>query len=304
MVYLCGRPLRNRGRCTLGRETAIQKMVWGEDGWLRTLDGQGIPTLETPAPSLPAHAFPAGAGARGFQRAATADRFPMAAHAVAGGNLQPHRAARASCGCLAAKRSAACSGNRWSRGGSSRIASAPPRSSSSSRNISSRAAGLVCYYNSAKFHYLYLSHDETLGKHLRVMSCLPDSPQTDAFTPPHRDSRRQARASARRGGLRAALLRLSRRRRGRRLALAAAAIRREHPLRRSDRARARRISPAHSSAWPARTWPARRCPRILTSSNTGREIIGQVRLASDRRALAECAEVELRNYRADLTAEV
>ena len=25
-------------------------------------------------------------------------------------------------------------------------------------------AGLVCYYNSAKFHYLYLSHDETLGK--------------------------------------------------------------------------------------------------------------------------------------------
>ena len=26
MVYLCGRPLRNRGRCTLGRETAIQPM--------------------------------------------------------------------------------------------------------------------------------------------------------------------------------------------------------------------------------------------------------------------------------------
>ncbi len=73
MVYLCGRPLRNRGRCTLGRETAIQKMVWGKDGWLRTLDGQGIPTLETPAPSLPGHPFPAHAGARGFRRAATAD---------------------------------------------------------------------------------------------------------------------------------------------------------------------------------------------------------------------------------------
>ena len=27
MVYLCGRPLPNRGRCTLGRETAIQRMV-------------------------------------------------------------------------------------------------------------------------------------------------------------------------------------------------------------------------------------------------------------------------------------
>jgi xylan 1,4-beta-xylosidase len=45
-------------------------------------------------------------------------------------------------------------------------------------------AGLICYYNSTKFHYLYISHDERLGKHLRVMSCIPDSVQADAFTPP------------------------------------------------------------------------------------------------------------------------
>ena len=43
MAYLCGRPLPNRGRCVLGRETAIQKMVWSHDGWLRTADGQGAP---------------------------------------------------------------------------------------------------------------------------------------------------------------------------------------------------------------------------------------------------------------------
>ena len=35
-------------------------------------------------------------------------------------------------------------------------------------------AGLVCYYNRSKFHYLYVSHDEVIGKHIRVMSCLPD----------------------------------------------------------------------------------------------------------------------------------
>src|SRR5580765_523395 len=58
LVYLVGRPLPNRGRCVLGRETAIQKMAWGEDGWLRTEDGEGIPALETPAPGLPAHPFP------------------------------------------------------------------------------------------------------------------------------------------------------------------------------------------------------------------------------------------------------
>ena len=45
-------------------------------------------------------------------------------------------------------------------------------------------AGLVCYYGGAKFHYLYVSHDETVGTHLCVMSALPDSPQADAFTPP------------------------------------------------------------------------------------------------------------------------
>jgi len=45
-------------------------------------------------------------------------------------------------------------------------------------------AGLICYYNSAKFHYLYISHDAEWGKHLRVMSALPDAVQADAFSAP------------------------------------------------------------------------------------------------------------------------
>jgi xylan 1,4-beta-xylosidase len=45
-------------------------------------------------------------------------------------------------------------------------------------------AGLICYYGGTKFHYLYVSHDEAAGRHLRVMSALPDQPQSDAFTPP------------------------------------------------------------------------------------------------------------------------
>jgi xylan 1,4-beta-xylosidase len=43
-------------------------------------------------------------------------------------------------------------------------------------------AGLVLYYNASKFHYFYISHDEELGKHLRVMSALPDQVAADAFT--------------------------------------------------------------------------------------------------------------------------
>ena len=45
-------------------------------------------------------------------------------------------------------------------------------------------AGLVCYYNASKFHYLYVSHDDAIGKHIRVMSCLPDQLAADAFTAP------------------------------------------------------------------------------------------------------------------------
>jgi xylan 1,4-beta-xylosidase len=47
-----------------------------------------------------------------------------------------------------------------------------------------QAAGLVCYYGGNKFHYLHVSRDELHGKHIRVMSALPDAPVGDAFTQP------------------------------------------------------------------------------------------------------------------------
>ena len=45
-------------------------------------------------------------------------------------------------------------------------------------------AGLVCYYGGTKFHYLYVSHDETVGRHVRVMSAIPDGVMADAFSAP------------------------------------------------------------------------------------------------------------------------
>lgn len=56
-THLCGRPLAN-GRCVLGRESGIQPLVWGEDGWPRLAHGGRSPVLETPAPELPAHPWP------------------------------------------------------------------------------------------------------------------------------------------------------------------------------------------------------------------------------------------------------
>ena len=205
MVYLCGRPLRNRGRCILGRETAIQKMVWGKDDWLRTVDGEGVPTIETPVPTFQRIEDPPSLRSYG---AASKDEV----HSDRGSNEQSifrydfdeprlpldfqwlrtpwpdeifSLTARPGFLRLFGRETI---GSLFKQSLVARRLQAHCISAATVVEFEpehfQQSAGLVCYYNGAKFHYLYLSHDETLGKHLRVMSCSPDSPQTDAFTPP------------------------------------------------------------------------------------------------------------------------
>jgi xylan 1,4-beta-xylosidase len=183
MVYLCGRPLRNRGRCTLGRETAIQKMVWGKDDWLRTLDGQGIPTLGTPAPGLPEHKFPPAPTREDFNTPQLPIDFqwlrtpwPEEIFSLTARPGFLRLFGRDTMGSLF-KQSLVARRQQSHCFSAATVVEFEPEHFQ-------QCAGLVCYYNNAKFHYLCLSRDETVGKHLRVMSCLPDSPQTDAFTPP------------------------------------------------------------------------------------------------------------------------
>ena len=53
LVHLTARPFVPELRCTLGRETAIQKMTWTEDGWLRMADGSNLAKIEVSESSLP-----------------------------------------------------------------------------------------------------------------------------------------------------------------------------------------------------------------------------------------------------------
>ncbi len=50
LVHLCGRPIPNRGRCVMGRETAIQKMRWTEDDWLELDAGGNEPQVYVEGP--------------------------------------------------------------------------------------------------------------------------------------------------------------------------------------------------------------------------------------------------------------
>ncbi|MBR1780067.1 MAG: glycoside hydrolase family 43 protein [Oscillospiraceae bacterium] len=53
LFHLCARPFVPELRCTLGRETAIQRMTWTEDGWLRMADGGNLARELVPEPALP-----------------------------------------------------------------------------------------------------------------------------------------------------------------------------------------------------------------------------------------------------------
>ena len=183
MVYLCGRPLANRGRCTLGRETAIQPMVWGDDGWLRTTDGQGIPQSEATAPSLPAHEFPAAPTRENFE----AGRLPIDFQWLRSPFPDELFTLTARPGFLRLY-------GRETIGSHFRQSLVARRLQAHCASVATivdfepehfqQAAGLVCYYNAAKYHYLHVSHDDALGKHVRVMSALPDQVESDVFTAP------------------------------------------------------------------------------------------------------------------------
>lgn len=53
LVHLCARPFVPELRCTLGRETAIQKMIWTDDHWLRMTSGGNLAEVLVEASNLP-----------------------------------------------------------------------------------------------------------------------------------------------------------------------------------------------------------------------------------------------------------
>jgi len=182
-VYLCGRPLPKRGRCVLGRETAIQPMAWGEDGWLRTVDGQGLPRLAVPAPDLPPAPEPTPTERTEFDTAHLPIDFqwlrspyPQELFSLTRRPGWLRLFGRETIGSLFRQALVARRQQAFCYSAATRMEFEPTHYQ--------QAAGLVCYYNASKFHYLFVSHDEAVGRHIRVMSSLPDQPQGDAFTPP------------------------------------------------------------------------------------------------------------------------
>ena len=58
LAHLAARPFVPELRCTLGRETALQKMEWTEDGWLRLAGGGNLAKVQVPESTLPEYPMP------------------------------------------------------------------------------------------------------------------------------------------------------------------------------------------------------------------------------------------------------
>jgi xylan 1,4-beta-xylosidase len=181
MVYLCGRPLPNRGRCVLGRETAIQPMRWGADGWLRTLSGDPVPSIEVESAASSnvelqnvRYEFNEDHLPEDFQWLRTPDPDRIFSLTARPGHLRLF--GRETIGSLFEQALVARRQQHFCYSASTSMQFDP--------EYYQQAAGLVCYYNGSKFHYLYVSQDEHIGRHICVMSVLPDQPHGDAFTVP------------------------------------------------------------------------------------------------------------------------
>jgi xylan 1,4-beta-xylosidase len=176
LVHLCGRPLSlhsssDQQRCPLGRETAIQKARWTEDGWLRLANGGTQPDIETPAPDLPPHPWPRPQARTQFD----GGRLPIEFQWLRQPWDESLFTLKARPGFL--RLHGAESFGSWFR--QALIARRQQAFCFTATTCVEfepdslqQAAGLICYYSAQKFHYLNVTCDDEGHKHLAIISCL------------------------------------------------------------------------------------------------------------------------------------
>ncbi|AFC28898.1 xylan beta-1,4-xylosidase [Paenibacillus mucilaginosus 3016] len=170
MVHICSRQLPDgSGLSPLGRETAIQKVVWTEDGWLRLAAGGRLPQLEAPAPDLPPYPFPAEPARDEFGTAELGVHWHTLR--VPADDSWLSLTARPGYLRLTGRESL----NSWHRQSlvARRIGSfrcSVETCVEFEPECYTQMAGLVLYYDEQDHFYLRISHDETYGKHLAVVT--------------------------------------------------------------------------------------------------------------------------------------
>ncbi len=170
MVHLCGRPVGDNRLCILGRETAIEEVEW-KDGWLRLAGGLNSPAKTVEIAGVEADST--------VEKKYLMEGFDQSAWSI---HLQTLRVPLD-------KRASLTERPGYLRlyGGES-FTSCYHQSLLAHRQQSfyvqvttkvdfspksfQTMAGLVYYYDSLSYYYLYITQDEKAGKVLSIISCV------------------------------------------------------------------------------------------------------------------------------------
>lgn len=186
LAHLCGRPLEGTRRCPLGRETALQRIVKTDDGWFRLEGGGNLPAVDFRPLALAADSarpcmlhddFDAPELDSVYQWLRTPYPDKFMSLKVRPGHLRLY--GMESPGSLYEQALVARRQTDFAFEATTSIDFEPDNFQ--------QLAGLICYYNSRKFHYLYVSTDDDIGKHIGIMSCEAD--QTLSVTYPIQNQR-------------------------------------------------------------------------------------------------------------------
>ncbi|GIL02181.1 MAG: glycoside hydrolase 43 family protein [Alphaproteobacteria bacterium] len=172
-THLCSRPLPGTRRSPLGRETAIQKCVWGDDDWLYLAHGGQVPAVEVPAPAGDPRPAAAPLIARRFDGAELPiefqwprSPFPQRLFELTGSHLRLF--GRESIGSWFEQALVARRQEHFSFRAATELVFLP--------TTFQQVAGLTHYYNRHKFHLVGVTWHERLGRALTILSCPGDWP--------------------------------------------------------------------------------------------------------------------------------
>ncbi|TDT97476.1 xylan 1,4-beta-xylosidase [Streptomyces sp. 846.5] len=167
-AHLAARPYTPRGRCVLGRETALQQVDWSTGGWPRVAGG--VAAVEVPAPALPPDPFPVPAVSTDFDGPSLGPewstlRRPAGPDWLSSGD-RPGR--------LRIRGGQSPVGRRAPSLVARRVTD-PDCAFSADVDFRPRGgdhlAGITAYYNTRNWHYLYVTADDNGAPLLQALSC-------------------------------------------------------------------------------------------------------------------------------------
>lgn len=165
LAHLCARPVMPHKRCVLGRETALQKMKWTQDGWLVKEDGSPIAMGYTPAPALTQHPTPPEKPVDDFddERLNLAFCTPRNEITSEWADLQTHK------GYLRLRGRESLTSNYYVSLLARRLTAFHTRSTAKLEFTPEHyhhLAGIACYYDSDFHHCAYKTYDEVNGREI------------------------------------------------------------------------------------------------------------------------------------------